>query len=182
LSFARKTTTRNPFEWHPRGCSLQYRARRGHRLPGRGRLRVIDYIKDNALMSTVEQQSKPSLPSSWASSRNKSRTMLVRGRSGADSLDTVELVMALEEEFEIEIPDEDAEKITTSSRPSSTSTIAVPKPDRSASWGVRPGFDRGRSVIVHPGRVHSFSIQVACEQASRRRHWPRHHFARRQHR
>jgi len=32
---------------------------------------------------------------------------------GADSLDTVELVMALEEEFEIEIPDEAAEKITT---------------------------------------------------------------------
>ena len=31
---------------------------------------------------------------------------------GADSLDTVELVMALEEEFGIEIPDEDAEKIT----------------------------------------------------------------------
>ena len=32
---------------------------------------------------------------------------------GADSLDTVDLVMALEEEFKIEIPDEDAEKITT---------------------------------------------------------------------
>ncbi|MCK4704581.1 MAG: acyl carrier protein [Gammaproteobacteria bacterium] len=32
---------------------------------------------------------------------------------GADSLDTVELVMALEEEFECEITDEDAEKITT---------------------------------------------------------------------
>lgn len=32
---------------------------------------------------------------------------------GADSLDTVELVMALEEEFKIEIPDEDAEKIVT---------------------------------------------------------------------
>ncbi len=32
---------------------------------------------------------------------------------GADSLDTVELVMALEEGFETEIPDEDAEKITT---------------------------------------------------------------------
>ena len=31
---------------------------------------------------------------------------------GADSLDTVELVMALEEEFGIEIPDEDAEKMT----------------------------------------------------------------------
>ncbi len=32
---------------------------------------------------------------------------------GADSLDTVELVMALEEEFGIEIPDEDAEKLVT---------------------------------------------------------------------
>jgi acyl carrier protein len=32
---------------------------------------------------------------------------------GADSLDTVELVMALEEEFECEIPDEQAEKINT---------------------------------------------------------------------
>ena len=32
---------------------------------------------------------------------------------GADSLDTVELVMAFEEEFDIEIPDEDAEEITT---------------------------------------------------------------------
>jgi len=32
---------------------------------------------------------------------------------GADSLDTVELVMALEEEFSVEIPDEDAEKLTT---------------------------------------------------------------------
>ena len=32
---------------------------------------------------------------------------------GADSLDTVELVMALEEEFDIESPDEEAEKITT---------------------------------------------------------------------
>ena len=32
---------------------------------------------------------------------------------GADSLDVVELVMGLEEEFDVEIPDEDAEKITT---------------------------------------------------------------------
>ena len=32
---------------------------------------------------------------------------------GADSLDVVELVMALEEEFDLKIPDEDAEKITT---------------------------------------------------------------------
>lgn len=35
---------------------------------------------------------------------------------GADSLDTVELVMAIEEEFSIEIPDEDAEKIATLSQ------------------------------------------------------------------
>ncbi|PKO18076.1 acyl carrier protein [candidate division BRC1 bacterium HGW-BRC1-1] len=35
---------------------------------------------------------------------------------GADSLDTVELVMAFEEEFNVEIPDEDAEKITTVSQ------------------------------------------------------------------
>ena len=35
---------------------------------------------------------------------------------GADSLDTVELVMALEEEFGLEIPDEEAEKITTVSQ------------------------------------------------------------------
>jgi len=32
---------------------------------------------------------------------------------GADSLDTVELIMALEEEFDLEIPDEDTEKLTT---------------------------------------------------------------------
>jgi len=32
---------------------------------------------------------------------------------GADSLDTVELVMALEDEFDLNIPDEDAEKLTT---------------------------------------------------------------------
>ena len=35
---------------------------------------------------------------------------------GADSLDTVELVMALEDEFELDIPDEDAEKLTTVGR------------------------------------------------------------------
>jgi acyl carrier protein len=35
---------------------------------------------------------------------------------GADSLDTVELVMALEDEFHLDIPDEDAEKLTTVGR------------------------------------------------------------------
>src|SRR6266581_4639837 len=38
---------------------------------------------------------------------------IVAEHLGVDSLDTVELVMALEEEFETEIPDEEAEKITT---------------------------------------------------------------------
>jgi len=74
-------------------------------VPVAGVYELTDYKKDNALMSTVEQQVKASLPSSWASSRNKSRTMLrFVDDLGADSLDTVELVMALEEEFEIEIP------------------------------------------------------------------------------
>ena len=40
---------------------------------------------------------------------------------GADSLDTVELVMAFEEAFEIEIPDEDAEKFVPFKTPSTTS-------------------------------------------------------------
>lgn len=42
---------------------------------------------------------------------------------GADSLDTVELVMALEEEFEMEIPDEEAEKITTVQRAIDYATV-----------------------------------------------------------
>jgi acyl carrier protein len=40
-------------------------------------------------------------------------TASFQGDLGADSLDTVELVMAFEEEFSIEIPDEEAEKIST---------------------------------------------------------------------
>ncbi len=44
---------------------------------------------------------------------------------GADSLDTVELVMALEEEFGMEIPDEDAEKIPLLAKQLSTSLSSV---------------------------------------------------------
>jgi acyl carrier protein len=70
--------------------------------------------KDNALMSTVEQQVKAIV----AEQLGVKQEQVTNDASfvddlGADSLDTVELVMALEEEFEIEIPDEDAEKITT---------------------------------------------------------------------
>ena len=65
-------------------------------------------------MSTVEQQVKAIV----AEQLGVKAEQVVNDASfvddlGADSLDTVELVMALEEEFEIEIPDEDAEKITT---------------------------------------------------------------------
>ena len=44
---------------------------------------------------------------------------------GADSLDTVELVMALEEEFDLEIPDEESEKITTVENAIKHITIAL---------------------------------------------------------
>ena len=65
-------------------------------------------------MSTVEQQVKAIV----AEQLGVKQEQVTNDASfvddlGADSLDTVELVMALEEEFEIEIPDEDAEKITT---------------------------------------------------------------------
>ena len=52
--------------------------------------------------------------SNWASLKQTSRIeSSFVDDLGADSLDTVELVMALEDEFEMEIPDEQAEKITT---------------------------------------------------------------------
>ena len=64
-------------------------------------------------MSTVEQQVKAIV----AEQLGVKAEQVVNDASfvddlGADSLDTVELVMAFEEEFGIEIPDEDAEKIT----------------------------------------------------------------------
>ncbi len=68
---------------------------------------------------------------------------------GADSLDTVELVMALEEEFECEIPDEEAEKITSVQQ--AIDYVKADRPDGSKSprgracgpvriWRVAPGF------------------------------------------
>ena len=62
---------------------------------------------------------------------------------GADSLDIVELVMAFEEEFGIEIPDEEAEKISNVRRPSTTSRTTpgtrtrVPPPPPSASAKIQ---------------------------------------------
>ena len=65
-------------------------------------------------MSDIEQRVKKigseQLGTDEASLKNDSSFI---NDLGADSLDTVELVMALEEEFNTEIPDEEAEKITT---------------------------------------------------------------------
>ena len=92
---------------------------------------------------------------------------------GADSLDTVELVMALEEEFETEIPDEEAEKITTVQQadrlhqePSSRSLERKPMPK-----AVFPG-------IGARGAVAPRSVEPVVP--SRRRHRTRHHLPRRQ--
>jgi acyl carrier protein len=70
--------------------------------------------KDNSSMSNVETQVKAIVAEQLGVKLEQvtSDASFVDDL-GADSLDTVELVMALEEEFETEIPDEDAEKITT---------------------------------------------------------------------
>jgi len=63
-------------------------------------------------MSTIEERVKKIVMTQLDVSEVTNEASFV-GDLGADSLDTVELVMALEEEFELEIPDEEAEKITT---------------------------------------------------------------------
>ena len=76
--------------------------------------RTVITIEDKAQMSTVEQQVKAIVAEQLGvKAEQVTSTASFVDDLGADSLDTVELVMALEEEFEIEIPDEDAEKITT---------------------------------------------------------------------
>jgi acyl carrier protein len=65
-------------------------------------------------METVEQRVKKIVAEQLGVKRRDGQAGVhVRRRPGGDSLDTVELVMALEEEFECEIPDEEAEKITS---------------------------------------------------------------------
>jgi acyl carrier protein len=91
------------------------------RIRGNRDLRVIDYMHldfyaegTSELMSNIEEQVKNIVAEQLGvkSEEVKNESSFVDDL-GADSLDTVELVMALEEEFETEIPDEDAEKITT---------------------------------------------------------------------
>jgi len=77
------------------------------------RARVIKHEGQNK-MSSVEQQVKAIVAEQLGvKAEQVTNAASFVDDLGADSLDTVELVMALEEEFEIEIPDEDAEKITT---------------------------------------------------------------------
>ena len=65
-------------------------------------------------MSTLEEKVKKIIAEQLSVSEDQiTPTASFVEDLGADSLDTVELVMALEEEFETEIPDEEAEKITT---------------------------------------------------------------------
>jgi acyl carrier protein len=79
-------------------------------------LKLLSILKKKGviLMSDIEQRVKKivseQLGTDEASLKNESSFI---NDLGADSLDTVELVMALEEEFNTEIPDEEAEKITT---------------------------------------------------------------------
>jgi acyl carrier protein len=66
------------------------------------------------MAATVEQRVKKIIAEQLGINENEIRNeQSFVDDLGADSLDTVELVMALEEEFEMEIPDEEAEKITT---------------------------------------------------------------------
>ena len=78
--------------------------------------RESDYQLGNRehVMSNIEDRVKKIVAEQWGVKEEevKAEASFVDDL-GADSLDTVELVMALEEEFETEIPDEEAEKITT---------------------------------------------------------------------
>ncbi len=64
-------------------------------------------------MSNIEEQVKKIVAEQLGVKEDIANDASFVDDLGADSLDTVELVMALEEEFECEIPDEEAEKITT---------------------------------------------------------------------
>jgi acyl carrier protein len=94
-------------------CHLEYAAIATSRSPTTCIWIFMQRAREN-LMSNIEEQVKNIVAEQLGvkSEEVKKESSFVDDL-GADSLDTVELVMALEEEFETEIPDEDAEKITT---------------------------------------------------------------------
>ncbi len=77
-------------------------------------LKLSDYILEGAKMADIFEQVKEVVVEQLNANPDevKPESRFVEDL-GADSLDVVELVMALEEKFGIEIPDEDAEKIQT---------------------------------------------------------------------
>jgi acyl carrier protein len=90
----------------PKGFSLEY--------PPYSAGCNVKLLEEESEMSTIEERVKKIVVEQLGVKEEEvsSESSFVDDL-GADSLDTVELVMALEEEFETEIPDEDAEKITT---------------------------------------------------------------------
>jgi acyl carrier protein len=84
---------------------------------------------------------------------------------GADSLDTVELVMALEEEFETEIPDEDAEKITTVQQ--AVDYVGAHLKKEARAPGASSGAFPANGVAPPPVRHRSLRFH---DQAPRSRH------------
>jgi acyl carrier protein len=84
-----------------------------HKARELGAVRVIT-IEDYEKMSTVEQQVKAIVAEQLGvKAEQVTNAASFVDDLGADSLDTVELVMAFEEEFGVEIPDDQAETITT---------------------------------------------------------------------
>jgi len=72
------------------------------------------FFEERDIMSTINERVKKIVAEQLGVSEDEvSNEASFVDDLGADSLDTVELVMALEEEFECEIPDEEAENITT---------------------------------------------------------------------
>jgi acyl carrier protein len=83
-------------------------------IPGQLYLADSDNIEEYKNMSTIEERVKKIVIEQLGVKEEEvTNEASFVDDLGADSLDTVELVMALEEEFETEIPDDQAEKITT---------------------------------------------------------------------
>jgi acyl carrier protein len=112
-----KTSTHNFTAWQRAKCCHRIRARCASPWSEEGVVKKTFLFEGESEMSTVEQQVKAIVAEQLGvKAEQVENDASFVDDLGADSLDTVELVMALEEEFEIEIPDEDAEKITTVSQ------------------------------------------------------------------